>query len=135
MERDVFSFHFGIDISAADRTAVYAVIGGVAHVQPDSVSIDVGGGRVFGYWHVKPEVRQGEVVGEHERIGTIVPGWAHVHLAESIAGVYVNPLRPGALGPYIDTTSPTVAGIEVEGVGHRARPGLMSGSVNLIANA
>jgi murein DD-endopeptidase MepM/ murein hydrolase activator NlpD len=135
MERDAFSFHFGIDISAADGTPVYAVVGGVAHVQPDSVSIDTGGGHVFGYWHVNPEVLQGQVVSAHERIGTIIPGWAHVHFAESIAGVYVNPLRPGALAPYIDTTSPTVAGIEVEGVGHRARPGLMTGTVNLIANA
>jgi hypothetical protein len=135
IELDVFSFHFGIDICGADGTPVYAVMGGVAHVQADSVAIDSGGGHVFGYWHLDPTVRDGEAVHEHEQIGTIKPGWGHVHFAESIGGIYVNPLRPGGLAPYIDTTSPTVAGIEAEGVGHRARPGRLSGLVNLIASA
>src|SRR3954454_10763171 len=95
IELDVFSFHFGIDISAPDGTPVYAVVGGVAHVQPDSVAIDAGGGDVFGYWHVTPEVRQGEAVAEHQRIGTIIPGWGDVHFAESVGGGYANPVRAG----------------------------------------
>jgi hypothetical protein len=135
IELDVFSFHFGIDVSARDGTPVYAVSPGVAHINSDSVAIDSGGGHIFGYWHLDPTVKQDEVVHEHEQIGTVRPGWGHVHFAESIDGLYVNPLRPGGLAPYIDTTSPTVAGILVQGVGELARAGRLHGRVNVIADA
>ncbi len=41
-------------------------------------------------------------------VGWVEAPWEHVHFSEMRDGVYVNPLRPGALGPYADTTRPRV---------------------------
>jgi hypothetical protein len=128
------SFHFGIDICVADGTPVYAVAPGIAHVHRDNLAV-VSDVVTFGYWHVKPEVAQGAHVEVHQRIGTVIPHWGHVHFAESVGGIYVNPLRPGALAPYVDTTSPTVAGISVEANGKPTRSQRISGNVGLVATA
>lgn len=128
------SFHFGIDICAADGSPVYAVAPGIAHVHADSLAI-VSGAETFGYWHVQPEVGQGSRVERHQRIGTVIPHWDHVHFAESIGGVYVNPLRPGALDPYVDTTSPTIAGISAQLHGKRLLAQHVSGTIGLVATA
>jgi hypothetical protein len=128
------SFHFGIDICAADGTPVYAVAPGVAHVHSDNVAI-VSGAETFGYWHVKPEVAQDAHVELHQRIGTVIPRWGHVHFAESVGGVYVNPLRPGALEPYVDTTSPTIAGISAQSRGKPVLSQHVTGTVGLVATA
>ena len=103
------SFHFGIDISAPDGTAVYAVADGVVRLQPDSVALVADrGDRVFSYWHVAPTVADLARVTAGTEIGTIKPGFGHVHFAELHNGTYVNPLRPGGIKPYVDSTSPTV---------------------------
>jgi hypothetical protein len=105
------SFHFGIDIAAPDDTAVYAVAPGVVTRYADGVVVHQASGHEFWYWHVIPAVATRQRVAEHALLGWIGRGWGHVHLAERVGGVYVNPLRPGALGPYVDTTVPTVAGV------------------------
>ena len=74
----------------------------------------------FGYWHIEPTVRSGERVTAYRTvIGKVARSWEHVHFAEHRNGVYVNPLRPGAMGPYTDTTVPTVRAVTVQ----RSPPG------------
>lgn len=111
------SFHFGIDIAAPDGTAVYSVKAGTVFVDtPRAVSVVVlGQCRVFSYWHIVPAVRDGQWVSEHQLLGRIDKGWAHVHFAEKIHGAHVNPLRDGGLGPYVDRTPPSVAAISLHG--------------------
>jgi len=106
------SFHFGVDISAPDGTPVYAVSDGVARLQPDAVAVvATTGDRTFSYWHVDPTVPDLAQITVGEEIGTIKPGFGHVHFTEIHDGRYVNPLRPGGITPYVDSTSPTVVSL------------------------
>src|SRR6266508_428010 len=116
--------HFGIDISAPDGTAVYATQNGRISIDPahsDVVHV-VSGVTDFSYWHVVPAVRSGYAVAYETLIGHVEASWEHVHFSEAIGGVYVNPLRPGALGPYDDHTAPHVHAVcfenEGAGIGH-----------------
>ena len=78
------------------------------------------GGAELSYWHIAPAVRPGQrVVAYRTLIGRIEPGWGHVHLAEMHGGAYVNPLRPGGMGPYVDRTCPSVKQIRFERAGDR----------------
>jgi hypothetical protein len=122
-------FHFGIDIAASDGAAVYAVEPGRVWVHGESVAV-VSAGRVFGYWHIVPAVATSQYVGRHQLLGHIGKGWGHVHFAESINRQYRNPLRPGALAPYRDTTAPTIVAAGADG-----RSQVVRGRVTLVANA
>jgi murein DD-endopeptidase MepM/ murein hydrolase activator NlpD len=134
-----FQFHFGIDVSAPDGTAVYPVVSGrVALVNKDWLAVDAGDGRIFSYWHVAPAVAVGARVQEDVTVlGRIVKSAGHVHLTERDNGVAVNPLAPGHLEPYSDRTKP-----ELEGVYFRRSvtsgdlmPDFLRGRVELIASA
>lgn len=109
------SFHFGIDIAARDGTAVYAIAAGTVYRSAlGAVAVGERSGRVFGYWHIVPVVRHHQYVARRQLLGHIAKGWGHVHFAESRGGLYVNPLRPGGIGPYDDDTLPSVARMRVE---------------------
>jgi hypothetical protein len=110
-------FHFGVDISAPNGTAVYATLTGTAYIHPlhaTTVAVVGRDGLEFSYWHVVPTVRNGQHVVAYETvIGRIEEPYGHVHFSEKRAGRYLNPLRPGALGPYADHTTPEVRSIAV----------------------
>lgn len=106
-----FSFHHGVDISAPDGTAVYAVKSGVARLRSrETVVVKSDDGVSFEYWHIVPTVRPGQRVTAHETVlGRIRPGgYEHVHLTEIRNGRPVNPLARGHLTPYADSTRPHV---------------------------
>jgi hypothetical protein len=111
------SFHFGVDISADGGTPVYAVAPGTVYLYRDAVAVHQHDGHEFSYWHIEAAVTEHQAVREHDLLGWVKPRWGHVHFAESTAATYVNPLRPGALQPYVDETTPTVGPIAPVGDG------------------
>jgi len=132
------SFHFGIDISCPNGTPVYATLDGVARLESfrsETVSV-VGrdGHTEFEYWHIRPAVRNGQRVTAYATIvGWALPPWEHVHFSERRDGVYVNPLRADALGPFADATRPWIKQLRTEADG---RPiAAARGSVDLIVEA
>jgi murein DD-endopeptidase MepM/ murein hydrolase activator NlpD len=129
------AFHFGIDISADDWAPVYAVGSGKVSIHPGSVVLRRPNGRVFGYWHVVGIVNTGTHVREHQLLGYVLPGWGHVHFAESRNGLYVNPLRRGALAPYHDNTKPVVASVRfTDANGTPVASDNVSGTVGVVAD-
>lgn len=134
------SFHFGVDISCPNGTPVYATVSGRASMHPlhqDVVLVRADDGvRVFGYWHVDPMIRNGQrVTAYHTVVGTVLSPWEHVHFVEQRNGMYVNPLRPGAMGPYSDTTIPTLRSLSVESDGKLQPAASAHGRIDLVVEA
>lgn len=118
-----------------DGTPVYAVTGGTAHLENENaIAIDTGSVD-FGYWHIVPAVRHRQAVRRHQVLGHVLAPWAHVHFAERRRGTYVDPLRPGALTPWNDPTSPRIAAITFERGGRVVRPQAVAGDVDVIVEA
>jgi hypothetical protein len=139
-EHGSHSLHFGIDVSARDGTAVYATLSGRIYVEPEhpeTVAIKSDDGTlVFAYWHVVPTVRTGQrAVAYRTVIGHVGTGWGHVHFAETRGGVYLNPLRPGALGPYRDRTRPTIHAVAFERGGTAIDRERLAGRFDLVVEA
>jgi hypothetical protein len=134
------TFHFGVDVSAPNGSAVYATIDGVVvrwpH-RPETVGVRSADGRTeFQYWHVAPSVAAGERVRAYRTVvGHVEAPWAHVHFSELRDGVYLNPLRRGAMGPYEDGSEPRVKSLRVERSGRPVGRGRIAGAVDLVAEA
>ncbi len=129
------AFHFGIDISAANGTPVYAVRAGLVHLEGGR-SLSVADGDVgFGYWHIIPAVSHHQHVKKHQLLGHVEAPWLHLHFAEHRGGGYRDPLRPGALTPWKVTTKPRVTKIVLSRNGRPLTPAAISGAVDVIAEA
>src|SRR4051794_5012566 len=133
------SYHQGIDVAAADGTAVYPVESGVVRtVTFEWVEITGPNGHAFQYWHILPLVHVGETVTREETtLGRIRPGSGHVHLTELQNGSPVNPLAPGHIGPYEDRTAPTVTSISfrTSDTGPDLMPEYLHGGVEIVVAA
>ena len=120
------AFHFGIDVSAPDGTAVYAVTPGRVFIEDKghAVAVQAPDGRAFGYWHVKPAVAHHQQVRLHQLLGHIEKGWGHVHFAESINRSTSIPSGRAPSDPFVDVGHPTIAKIMFRAAGKdvAARP-------------
>ena len=133
--RKLYRFHFGVDISAPDGAAVYATASGAVSVRGEVVSVTRADGTVFEYWHVQPTIRAGaRAVAYRTVVGRVEAGWGHVHFSERRGSSYVNPLRRGAMSPYVDLTAPAVRGIRARRDGRRASRFRLSGRVDLLVD-
>jgi hypothetical protein len=136
--RGSFVFHNGVDIEGKARRNVYPVVSGVvSRVREDEIVVSAPGGRDFQYWHLRPEVRPGELVTASRTVlGTIRPEAHHVHLTEVDEGFPQNPLAPGHLSPYIDRIAPTVASIGfLNARGRAVGARSLRGRVEIVASA
>ena len=79
-------------------------------------------------------MRNHQQVRLHQLLGHILQGEGHVHLAERTVD-YLNPLRPGGIGPYIDRTPPTVASVEFLRGGQQQNALSLRGRVDIIVEA
>ncbi|HEX3237296.1 MAG TPA: M23 family metallopeptidase [Gaiellaceae bacterium] len=111
------SFHNGVDIAAPAGTRVYPVVSGrVARAKAGQIIVRTRDGRSFQYYHLTkaPAVRVGKtVVARRTILGWIRSTYEHVHLAEIDGSVVRNPLDPGHLEPYRDSTTPLATGLYV----------------------
>jgi hypothetical protein len=114
-----FQFHFGVDISAPNGTAVYPVESGVVEkVTDEEIVVASPPARLFQYWHLHAAVHVGEGVTAYRTVlGHIAKPSGHVHLSEIDDGVEVNPLQRGHLTPYSDHTTPRITSITSHAAG------------------
>jgi hypothetical protein len=134
----IFELHNGLDISALNGTPVYAVRSGtVSLLNSETVTVDSGDGFVAQYWHVAPAVQPGQQAIADQTVLGNVKGFEHVHFTELDNGRPVNPLAPGHLCPYLDTTVPQVAAISFRSSssGPELLPEFVHGKVVMTASA
>jgi hypothetical protein len=133
-----YSFHNGVDISAATGTAVYPVVSGTARIgYADEVIVSTGDNRVFQYFHIRPTIKPGRhVIAYRTLIGHTLPEYLHVHLSE-LDGFHVhNPADPGHLEPYHNHTIPIVRTLEASTAGgHTIEENDLHGLVRFAADA
>lgn len=133
-----FSFHNGIDISAAPDEKVFPVVSGRARVDnKQEVVVRTRDGRTFQYWHVLPRVRTGALVTASKTVlGTAIPRRGHLHLTEIRGDCAVNPLAPGHLAPYRSATRPEVVSLDaIDPRGVLLDPTRITGPFELVARA
>jgi hypothetical protein len=80
-------------------------------------------------------VKHLQPVAQHQLLGHIDAPWLHVHFAERRAGFYRNPLRVGALTPWVDHTKPQVTSITFSRDGVALPANQLSGAVDVIVEA
>ena len=134
----LFQFHNGIDIAAAEGTPVYPVMSGTARLI-DAAAVAVRSpGHKFQYFHITPEVRDGQhVLAGRTVLGRVIRGVNHVHLTEIRGRRVWNPLAVGGIAPYRDHTVPEVDAIVARRVSSLLPldPAEVCGTISLVAAA
>jgi Peptidase family M23 len=135
MGQESQTFHTGIDISVARETPVFAVEPGtVRFIDAKAIAVR-SGARTLQYWHITPNVRNGQHVRRHALLGQTLATFNHLHLSELLHGRLVNPLRPGALRPFKDSTSPTTSGVAFWQAGTTTETAAVHGTVDIVADS
>lgn len=133
-----FHLHRGADIAGPVGAKVYPVRDGVVVFNSAShVNVASADGTMFEYWHIGASFPLGtRVYAQKTVLGTIQRG-GHVDLTEVQDGHVTNPLAPGHLTPYSDTTRPAVTSIRLQSdnFGHVLFPNFVRGRVWLVAGA
>ena len=117
------------------RPSIPVVDGTVTVVTHEWVRVTSGDGRAFEYWHIRPLVRNGQQVTARQTVlGHIRAPSNHVHLTEYEGGRVVNPLVPGRLTPYHDSSKPTVRAIMLRRTdsGPELLPNFVRGRVEIV---
>ena len=132
------NFHIGVDIGCPAGTPVYAIEAGTArrsHGANATVVEIYSADRSLSYWHIRPAVRDWQHVQRHTLVGWTLWNFNHVHLSERDAKGYVNPLRPGGLGPFADHTIPRTIRVSFRAGAVRHDPQKLSGRFDIVADA
>src|ERR1051326_2720233 len=133
-----YTFHRGVDIAAPVGAKVYPVRDGtVVFDSASHVNVRSSDGTMFEYWHIGAKFRLGPFVHADETVLGTIQSCGHVDLTEVQDGRVVNPLAPGHLTPYSDSSHPVVASIRLQSdnAGHVLFPNFVHGSVWLVAEA
>jgi hypothetical protein len=136
--RGSFTFHNGVDIDARNGTPVYPVVSGTVLASGSRrVFVKARDGLDFLYQHLIPAVRVGETVTVGRTLLGRVDIWAQeLHFSVLTPGHVFNPLLPGGLTPYRDTTKPTVVQVLFRDArGQTVGPYFLHGRVEIIAQA
>lgn len=133
-----FNFHRGADIYGPRGARVYPVRSGtVVFLSRSHINVRSADGAMFEYWHIGATLPLGTFVhADKTMLGTIGRD-DHVDLTEIEDGQPVNPLAPGHLTPYRDTSHPVVASIrlQTDNAGGVEFPNVVHGSLWLVAEA
>ena len=132
------NFHIGIDIGCPAGTPVYAIEAGTArrsHGADASVVEVYSADRSLSYWHIRPAVRDWQHVQRHTLVGWTLWNFNHVHLSERDSAGYVNPLRLGGLGPFVDHTIPKTIRVSFRAGAARRNPLRLRGRFDIVADA
>ena len=127
-----------VAIRARPESITAVTPGTVTLVSSEWIRVTSGDGRAFEYWHIRPLVRNGQdVTARHTLLGHVTRSSNHVHLTEFEGGRVVNPLVPGRLSPYHDSTQPTVSSIALRrsDSGRDLLPNFVRGRVEIVAGA
>jgi hypothetical protein len=74
-------------------------------------------------------------VRQFQRLGTVEAPWGHLHFAERSQKSYRNPLRAGAITPWVDSSSPRIVGITFSRAGKTVTPENVKGDIDVIVQA
>jgi hypothetical protein len=103
--------HSGVDIGGGTGTEVYPAVGGTVEAKGYNFVKVRDGARAIDYVHIVPQVNEGQTVTAGVTVLGMIDSRNHLHFREN--GGAANPLRPGGLTPYTDTSAPVVLSIEV----------------------
>lgn len=138
-------FHNGVDINAADSTPVYSVVTDTMRTFDDPYGNHSNDGiltkdSVYWYIHLDQRVPDSTYIHAYtDSIGIIYTGEGHLHFREGLNGAHpiINPLRTGALAPYVDSTNPHVDSILFyrQGASTQLNNDSLNGKVDIVSIA
>ena len=134
-------FHKGVDVEGSSGTNVYPVVDGiVTYVSTTGINAYVevtdNANNVFKYQHIDPIVKKNDAVTASVTILGTIKNIAnpHLHFEDGLGSR--NPLRNGALTPFVDNTNPVINSVDIykQGTNEQFQSALY-GKIDLWVNA